>query len=269
MTELSREELTIQLDRRRSRFRPQASACQLSAARLQLDRSSHWFASESTTQIGVLITQHLRGFRHDMEGSSMTEPGRLAGSDGGGRRRGPTCAICEVCARRERRARARRAHRPPSAGRSPRPSASQVLRLTSTRWIGRRSHVRLPHAVARAVERSSAPPTAIVAPMALASLPRCAVDVPSTRGRLRSSMSYVPSASGQLPLRRRRSHVNDVKPQQLCGSDEASGQLPLRRRRSHVNDVKPQQLCGSDEASAQEGRRPRAGDRVAPPPPRA
>jgi hypothetical protein len=28
----------------------------------------YWFASESTPQIGVLITQHLRGFRHHQEG---------------------------------------------------------------------------------------------------------------------------------------------------------------------------------------------------------
>ena len=27
-----------------------------------------WFASESTTEFRVLITQHLRGFRHDTEG---------------------------------------------------------------------------------------------------------------------------------------------------------------------------------------------------------
>jgi transposase-like protein len=39
------------------------------------------------TQIGVLITHHLRGFGHDQEGSSMTEPGRSQGSTGGRRRK--------------------------------------------------------------------------------------------------------------------------------------------------------------------------------------
>ncbi|MGO9750905.1 MAG: AAA family ATPase, partial [Solirubrobacteraceae bacterium] len=42
-----------------------------------------WFASESMTQIRVLISPHLRGFGLDQEGSLMTEPGDSAGSNGG------------------------------------------------------------------------------------------------------------------------------------------------------------------------------------------
>ena len=38
-----------------------------------------WFASESTTQIGVLITPHLRGFRHDQEGVFDDRAGTFGG----------------------------------------------------------------------------------------------------------------------------------------------------------------------------------------------
>jgi hypothetical protein len=38
-----------------------------------------WFASESKPQIGVLITPHLRGFRHDQEGVFDDRAGTFAG----------------------------------------------------------------------------------------------------------------------------------------------------------------------------------------------
>jgi hypothetical protein len=61
---------------------PAAERPLLSAAVLAAHARA-WFASESMTQIGVLITHHLRGFRHDQEGVFDDRAGTFAGQQRG------------------------------------------------------------------------------------------------------------------------------------------------------------------------------------------
>src|SRR5450755_1163910 len=78
------EEALRDLVRAREQVRVDLMRCRHRLSKLLLRHGIRfWFASESMTQIGVLITHHLRGFRHDEEGVFDDRAGTFAGQQRG------------------------------------------------------------------------------------------------------------------------------------------------------------------------------------------